>query len=254
VFQSGLNIEGMLYFPSSAKVTLELDHLFVQGTLKMDAPLVGNSVTFFMTGTEDRSLYPHPDNSAACDPVDGCSMGKRAIAVAGGTLDISGLSEDKPCPSWTRLSIPSLDYGAIEVGQEAAECWEEIIDSIEDPAEILITNSEKIKGWNEHHIHQVSSIDTETGTLYLTTPVEGNPVTTEINKMYAAEVALLNRRIIFDSITDGIDDLHGGHLVINRTPGVVQKLEGVEVRNFGQQGVLGRYPIHFHMSDSVSGS
>lgn len=123
----------------------------------------------------------------------------------------------------------------------AAECWKDIIDSTEDSAEILITNSEKIQGWDNHDVHQVSSVDIETGTLYLTIPVQGNPVTTDINEMYAAEVALLNRRIIFDSITDGTDNLHGGHLIINRTPNVAQKLEGVELRNFGQQGIVGRY-------------
>lgn len=245
-FPSGLNVEGMLYFPSSAKVTLELDHMFVQGTLKMDAPLVGNSVTFFMTGTDDRSLYPHAENSEACDPVSGCSMGKRAIAVAGGTLDISGLPEDKPCPSWTRLSIPFSGSSIIDVGLEAAACWAEIFDSTDDSAEILITSSEHIRGWNKHHVQQVSSIDIETGTLYLTTPIEGNPVTTQMNEEYAAEVALLNRRIIFDSITDGTDNLHGGHLIINRTPDVAQKLEGVEIRNFGQQGELGRYVSSCH--------
>lgn len=255
-FDSGLNIEGMLYFPSTAKVTLQLDHMFVQGTLKMDAPLVGNTVTFFMTGTENKILYPHYENANACKSTNDCSMGKRAIAVAGGTLDISGISGDKPCPAWTHLSIPSSDFSAIGIGQDAAECWAEIIDSTstEATAEILITNSEVIHGWKEHHVYEVSSIDVGSGILHLTNPIEGNPVTTEINELYAAEVALLNRRIIFDSIMDGTDNLHGGHLIINRTPNVAQKLEGVEIRNFGQQGNIGTYPIHFHMSDSVTGS
>ena len=42
--------------------------------------------------------------------------------------------------------------------------------------------------------------------------------------------------------------------MIFNTPDVAQRLEGVEIRNFGQQGNLGRYPIHFHMSNRVTGS
>lgn len=52
----------------------------------------------------------------------------------------------------------------------------------------------------------------------------------------------------------GYSNLHGGHLIIYHTPGVAQRLEGVEIRDFGQQGNLGRYPIHFHMSGDVDGS
>lgn len=42
--------------------------------------------------------------------------------------------------------------------------------------------------------------------------------------------------------------------MIFKTADVAQRLEGVEIRNFGQQGNIGRYPIHFHMSNRVTGS
>jgi hypothetical protein len=41
---------------------------------------------------------------------------------------------------------------------------------------------------------------------------------------------------------------------IFHTPKVVQRIEGVEFRNFGQQGVRSRYPIHFEFCGDVSGS
>jgi len=78
----------------------------------------------------------------------------------------------------------------------------------------------------------------------------GNP-----NPQTAVEVALLSRMIQF--IGDDDNDqggLHGGHFWVKHTPSVVQMIEGVEIINFGQQGNLGRYPLHFHMCKDVSGS
>ena len=49
------------------------------------------------------------------------------------------------------------------------------------------------------------------------------------------------------------DDLIGGHMIIYWTPNP-QHLEGVEIRNFGQQGRLGRYPTHFHLCGNSTGS
>ena len=46
---------------------------------------------------------------------------------------------------------------------------------------------------------------------------------------------------MFEGAQDDPNQRHGAHLIILHTPGVIQKLEGVEFRNFGQQGNLGRY-------------
>jgi len=71
----------------------------------------------------------------------------------------------------------------------------------------------------------------------------------------AVEVALLSRTIQFSGKFDEDEGvLHGCHLWVKHTPTVRQTLEGVGFVNCGQQGLLGRYPIHFHMSKSVSGS
>ena len=91
------------------------------------------------------------------------------------------------------------------------------------------------------------------GTLKLTSPID--PVSTiASDPNHAVEVALLNRRIVFEADDDVSDDLIGGHLIIFFTPSVSQHLEGVEIRNFGQQGNLGRYPVHFHLCDDGVGS
>ena len=79
------------------------------------------------------------------------------------------------------------------------------------------------------------------------------PTTVLESEDFAVEVALLSRNILFEG---GVDtkSRHGGHFMVFHTPTIVQKINGVEFRNFGQQGVLGRYPIHFHHCGDVTGS
>jgi hypothetical protein len=79
------------------------------------------------------------------------------------------------------------------------------------------------------------------------------PTTLVESKDYAVEVALLSRNILIEGGTDPTAR-HGGHMMIMNTPSVVQSIIGLELRNFGQQGALGRYPIHFHFCNDVSGS
>jgi hypothetical protein len=79
------------------------------------------------------------------------------------------------------------------------------------------------------------------------------PTTILESSDYAVEVALLSRNIQFIGGADTTAS-HGGHLVIFHTPAVTQLIVGVELRNFGQQGYAGRYPIHFHFCNDVSGS
>ena len=74
----------------------------------MDPPStteLGNKVKVRMVGSErNRFLHPHPEqNAMACDASSGCNVGKKAIVVAGGKLDIRGL-EDDTCPGWTKLN------------------------------------------------------------------------------------------------------------------------------------------------------
>lgn len=254
-FPSGLNIEGMLYFPSTSNVVLETTHIFVQGKLKMDPPepTSSNSIRIRMVGTDDQYLHPHEDNAASCDEETGCSVGKKGIVVAGGQLDINGL-HDSDCPAFTHLKAIMPSDTQIQVEDiAAADCW-----GVGD--EILITNSKgAIRGWEDQLVRTITAVDTDVGTLTLSEAIGASPVTTEMDPDMASEVASLSRKIIFEAEGDGpsdnnYDTLHGGHLMIFHTPDVAQHLEGVEVRNFGQQGNLGRYPIHFHFSNRVSGS
>lgn len=65
------------------------------------------------------------------------------------------------------------------------------------------------------------------------------------------EVGLLSRNIRLNC-SDASSDGFGVHFffrdAVNHT-----RISGVEIQNGGQRGVLGRYPIHFHMVHDISG-
>ena len=63
------------------------------------------------------------------------------------------------------------------------------------------------------------------------------PVTKKHDEgLFPVEVALLSRNIRFESPEDTDDPLIGGHFLVLRTPNVVQRIQGIEIVNFGQQG------------------
>eukprot|EP00850_Spirogloea_muscicola_P014820 SM000109S14134 [mRNA] locus=s109:55084:61209:- [translate_table: standard] len=69
-----------------------------------------------------------------------------------------------------------------------------------------------------------------------------------------AEVALLTRNIVIQGgPNDPSTPFIGGHFIIHQTPSV-QFIEGVELVNMGQQGSLGRYPLHFHLLQDATGT
>ena len=79
---TGIDVQGMLYFPPSTHGILETSHILVQGILKIDPP--DNSETGRLTIKligDDRNIYltPHTHNAMACDRFENgrCPMGKR---------------------------------------------------------------------------------------------------------------------------------------------------------------------------------
>lgn len=60
-----------------------------------------------------------------------------------------------------------------------------------------------------------------------------------------AEVALLSRNITIQGDEDSGEDGFGGHTMIMN--GAEQHISGAEFYRMGQEDILGRYPIHWHM-------
>lgn len=144
---------------------------------------------------------------------------------------------------------PQTQMTKLKVGVDAATCWSR-------GKKIVLTNTNPMirKHYNQE-VLSIAEVDLDAGVLTVMKDKAsiGNPFTLVSEPMMAAEVASLSRPVLFTSVkTTSLN--HGGHLMIYHTPHVVQKIEGVEFRSFGQSGILGRYPIHFHHSHDVAGS
>ena len=114
--------------------------------------------------------------------------------------------------------------------------------------EILITSDSR--EYDDYSRFIVESVDQSTGELFFETkmnrvlPSEASAAEPQL----AIEAALMRRDVVFHSEED-IPSTHwiGAHSIIFVTPDVVQTIQGVRFENFGQEGELGRYPIHFHV-------
>lgn len=249
LLQAGIDIIGKLVFPDGYKLNLSAPIIAIQGELEMTASKTVDgipNIKITMFGANDKFITPVDVNAKACKGAATCNVGKKGIVVAGGKVTIRGLPVDTP--SWTRLSavdgpsnnpvkivVPSVVLGKWGVG-----------------AEILITPHTRV--WNENQVRTIKSI-TQSGRfalIELNSPIL-RPTTVSESPEFAVEVALLSKNIVFQGGAD-INAQHGGHFMIMHTPTVVQTIEGVDFQKFGQQGNLGRYPIHFHFCNDVPGS
>ena len=129
--------------------------------------------------------------------------------------------------------------------QAVASCW-----STKIGTELLITTNEigQLKtGWNEEDVAEITSVDVATGAITVSEPIAHYKTTELQDARFATEIAVLHRSTIFEALEDNPETWIGGHSIILHTT-VPQLLPGAAFFNFGQQGKLGKYPIHFHMA------
>ena len=160
-----------------------------------------------------------------------------------GEVEVYGWLASEPVP------IESLDV--LTVGDDAARCWSA-------PGSRLLLTSDTYE-WDDSHTATVAYVPTSPGPgkIYMMSLPKKKTAADETFGYpdFASEVALLDRSLVIEGAKDtGEFEKIGGHLIVLHTPHVHQHLEGALLLNMGQQGRLGRYPIHFHMSESVDGS
>ena len=148
-----------------------------------------------------------------------------------------------PASTPTFLKLYDID------GDSAVIVPDDVIGKWNVGADIVITSN--TQNWWADQLRTITNVSPASKPGYtrvgLDSPID-RPSTLRDDVGFAVEVALLSRNVVFDSEDEG------GHLWILETPAVEQHIEGVEIVNFGQQGTLGRYPVHFHMCGNVSGS
>jgi hypothetical protein len=124
----------------------------------------------------------------------------------------------------------------------------ELTFSLVSGAELLFT-SDEVSAPTDNQLATIHSVDSVSGIITLTSPLPKHLTSTEDSiasgdgALYGVEVAILTRRITFEP--EDNTDLIGGHTIIFHTPDIAQNIQGVELRRFGQQGSVGRYPLHF---------
>ena len=245
----GLDVIGKLVFPDNYVLNLSSIVIAVQGELEMTASKIVDgipNIKFTMIGNVDRSFTPLFDNTGACNGDVTCNAGKKGIVVAGGKVNIHGLPRNTP--SWTRL----FDVAGSATNPTIIMVPKTVIGKWGVGAEILITPHTRV--WNQNQVRTIKSIlaSESYAVIELDSPIL-RPTTMLESADFAVEVALLSRNIVFEGGSDSTVN-HGGHFMIMHTPNIIQTIEGVDLRNFGQQGSLGRYPIHFHFCNDIAGS
>ena len=232
--------------------TAPLYSLDVAGTLEadpVDVALTAETIRvtgLLQAGTEDerfesRFVITLTGQSGGSTTELEQGIGRRVLAVLpGGRLELHGLE----ATSWTQLS-ETADAGATSITVDNADGW-----TVGD--RIALTPSDYV--WDEVDERTITGIDGNTlqldaaltyyhfGELQM---IEG----IEVDER--AEVALLSHNILVQGEEASLETFRGGHMIF--LDGSTVHLESIEVTRMGQRGVLGRYPIHWHLARDGSG-
>jgi len=225
---NGLHVDGKLVFGDN-DIKLRTDYIMVHGTFQAGAP--GDPYTHEATIT----LTQENRNANVM------GMGGRLFGVMGGTVQMFG----KARTSWTQLD-DSAPAGARSIRLAADVDWK-----VGDRIAIASTDY-----W-AHHSEEAVVTAVNGRTMELDRALKyghfgrlqryGDKTLDE-----RAEVALLTRNIVIRGADDATTDGFGGQMMIEH--GGKARLRDVEFVHMGQTARLRRYPIHFHMDGSASGS
>jgi len=123
---------------------------------------------------------------------------------------------------------------------ESVSCWDSNA-SVIFPSQTLLYDDTTI-----------TSVESVTGNKITTSDdVLPLPIAATESSDTASEIGLLSRNILFEN---GDNSSSGPYLVVLKTPGVPQKIQGIEFNGFGTQGAVGKHPINFKLSGDSAGS
>jgi hypothetical protein len=170
-----------------------------------------------------------------------------AIINCGGRWDVHGAPMS---PTWMKLASPARAGDVSITSSEAASGWK-------TGDHIIVTSSGNLSEANKskHRYESSNQFGTEErtiakidgATIQLDRPLN-NPH--DANEDDRAEVANLSRNVVIESADPaGVR----GHTMYHRNSS--GSISYAEFRHLGKEGILGRYPIHFHLvRDSMRGS
>jgi len=184
------------------------------------------------------------------------ALGCKGIAVAdGGSLRMNGYTSG---PLWTRIVATAFN-GSNTLRLEVPVNWavgDSIAIASTDFSEVLDakvkTNPSIMSGVafpEQSESAVISSISADKKTIQLKSPLAWMHWGTGYER---AEVGLLTRRIIVQGDDHSDEDLYGGQVIMRHGPAT--QIAGVEFTRMGQQNIMGRYPVHWHIALDTYGT
>ena len=233
---SGLRIEGELIFDDK-DLELTSDWVVVEGLLQVGseaAPHLSCAV-ITLTGSDPNALTPF-----------GAGIGVKVLGVLGqGRLELHG----EPRVSWTRLGA-TAEKGATQIRLAEASDWR-----VGETIVIASTDYD----FKQAEERVITALRDGGRTVVFEAPLKymhyGELQTFGGKTLdQRAEVGLLNRNVVVRGEEDFEDsDGLGGHIIARDK--ATMSVSNVELTRMGQRGIMGRYPIHWHMmGDGARGS
>ena len=168
------------------------------------------------------------------------------MVMDGAELQLHGAERD----SWTQLNAHA-NQGDTLITLEKAMDWQ-----VGDSIVIASTDFDP----HQAEVRAISQVSGGGTVFHFTTPLAYNhygelqtfpasPSTSVLDQR--AEVGLLTRNLKIRGDADSHLDKAGGHVMV--MVGSFAQVSGVEFFQMGQEGVLGRYPFHWHLTGDLTG-
>ncbi|CAI5526563.1 unnamed protein product [Closterium sp. Naga37s-1] len=237
--------------PSLPRVEVQAAFIIVQGRLSAGSTATPFSrlALFTLLPSPSRANYTLTDLAPA-DPLNPRNLGHKAFIVVGGAVDLHGMPGASSAPAWVRLARTVAPGDKFVVVDGDVTQW---------PVGGTVAVASTSANMNEAETGVITYVAPmpSGGGFYvgLAKPLrfrhegnlQGTPDGVGGTVDIRGEVALLDRNIIIRGFKEKAPyDTDGGHFMVfmTKTP---QFIEGVQFLGLGNQGTLGRYPLHFHI-------
>ncbi|PRP83870.1 hypothetical protein PROFUN_08901 [Planoprotostelium fungivorum] len=178
------------------------------------------------------------------DPYDSTDFGvKGLVSMMGGTVQMFGYTAG---PSWTRLTSNAMNSSSSLQLQDAVQ-WR-----TGDTILIASTDFTEVKGKfpDQHETIVIQGVSSDGKTVTLSTPLSFTHWGQGYQRAEVGRDFLLTKRIVIQGDNASDSNSQGGHIMLRYGYHIVQ---AVELTRMGQSGVMGRYPLHFHLARFMFG-
>ncbi len=250
-----INIFGELIFKDTP-LNLNVNFIRIEpgGKLLMGSSTCRLSSKIIVTFFGD---YANTTSDLGLNPSDNAKLGSKGLAATtNSTLEIWGADVKT---TWTRLAqAAAINATTITLEKSVSGLWKAgdaialastdfgpVIDSAitTTPASVQWQRGRKFDEQSEDVV--IKSISTDGKTLTLQTPLKYPHFASAEFDDIRGEVGLLTRNIVFQGDASTNTTYFGGHFMIRDVTRAW--INGAEFTSMAQRGVMGRYPVHFHL-------